>query len=84
MVLKDGLLQPFQDVYRRFRPTKVDHRVILDIESKVDELIKLDNEADESHFELLDSKTAQQSRFGTSATPSAVNSPSNEDGRARS
>lgn len=75
MVLKDGLLQPFQDVYRRFRPTKVDHRVILDIESKVDELIKLDNEADESHFELLDSKTAQQSRFGTSATPSAVNSP---------
>ena len=75
-VHKDGLLQPFQDVYRRFRPTRADHRVILDIESRVDELIKLDNEADESHFELLDSRTAQQTRFGShSANASVASTP---------
>ncbi|RCK66988.1 Transcription initiation factor TFIID subunit 7 [Candida viswanathii] len=76
-VHKDGLLKPFQDVYRRFRPTRADHRVILDIESRVDELIKLDNEADESHFEILDSRTAQQTRFGSSsANASVVSTPS--------
>ncbi|KAI5951430.1 hypothetical protein KGF54_004504 [Candida jiufengensis] len=61
-VLKDGLLNPFKDVYRRFRPTRVDHRVIEDIEASVDSLIKLDDEAEESHFEIID-KSAQP-RFG--------------------
>ncbi|EGV66421.1 hypothetical protein CANTEDRAFT_101042, partial [Yamadazyma tenuis ATCC 10573] len=33
-VLRDGLTQPFEDVYRRFRPRKINHRVMNDIEAK--------------------------------------------------
>ncbi|EGW33289.1 uncharacterized protein SPAPADRAFT_71151 [Spathaspora passalidarum NRRL Y-27907] len=74
LVFKHGLLSPFEDIYRRFRPTKADHRVMEDIESRVNELIKLDNDAEESHFELIDKKE-QQLRFTSSATPSAVSTP---------
>ncbi|KAI5963289.1 uncharacterized protein KGF55_003081 [Candida pseudojiufengensis] len=75
-VLRDGLLNPFKDVYRRFRPTRVDHRVIEDIEASVDSLIKLDNEAEESHFEILDKSS--QPRLGRA---SEVSTPINYEQR---
>ncbi|CAD1808526.1 TAFII55 protein conserved region family protein [Candida parapsilosis] len=73
-VYRNGVLEPFKDVYRRLRPTRADHRVIQDIEERVDALIKLDNEAEESHFELVDPQSYP--KYGhASHTPSAVASP---------
>ncbi|KAG5417673.1 hypothetical protein I9W82_005309 [Candida metapsilosis] len=73
-VYRNGVLEPFKDVYRRFRPTRADHRVIQDIEDRVDALIKLDNEAEESHFELIDASS--YTKYGhISNSPSGVPSP---------
>ncbi|KAI5963370.1 hypothetical protein KGF57_001315 [Candida theae] len=73
-VSRNGVLDPFKDVYRRFRPTRADHRVIQDIEDRVDALIKLDNEAEESHFELVNPSSIP--KYGhLSNSPSAAASP---------
>ncbi|KAM9908393.1 hypothetical protein OXX79_000402 [Metschnikowia pulcherrima] len=48
---KHGLSNSFEDVYRRFRPKKVNHRLMTDIESRVDEIVRRDNEAQESHYD---------------------------------
>lgn len=70
-VMKDGLIQPFENVFRRFKPRKINHKVMDDIEARVDEMIKLDNEAEESHFEILDPSQVQNnySRFSPSPPP---------------
>lgn len=78
-VLKNGLIYPFEEVYRRFKPRKVNHRVVEDIEQRIDELIRLDDEAEESHFEIVDLTKQQtnQHRFSNiSGTLSAVATPS--------
>lgn len=54
MVYKNGINYPFEDIYRRFRSRKLDHRVLEDIQLKVDELIRLDSEAEEIQFEVVD------------------------------
>lgn len=78
-VLRDGLLYPYQDVYRRFKPRKVGHRVLHDVDSRVNDLIKRDNDAEETHYEMADARKAVNTaahRFGTpSGTPSSVASP---------
>lgn len=61
-VYKDGLAYAFEDVYRRLRPKKVNHRVMADIDVRVDELIRRDAEAQESHYEFVDPKA--QPRYG--------------------
>lgn len=53
-MIVDGLTSPFVNVLRRFRPRKITHRVMEDIDARVRELIKLDDEAEESHFEVID------------------------------
>ncbi|KAK6465061.1 TAFII55 protein conserved region-domain-containing protein [Scheffersomyces coipomensis] len=73
LVLKDGLIDPFEKVHRRFKPRKAPHRVVDDIDLRVNELIRLDDEAEESHFELVDPKKTVQ-RYGT-GTPSAAATP---------
>ncbi|KAK6204355.1 TAFII55 protein conserved region-domain-containing protein [Scheffersomyces amazonensis] len=73
LLLRDGLVDPYRDVYRRFKPRKAPHRIADDIEARVNELIKLDDEAEESHFELVDPKKTVQ-RFGT-GTPSGPATP---------
>lgn len=67
-LVRDGLTSPFVNVLRRFRPRKTTHRVLEDIDARVRELIKLDDEAEESHFEVVD-ESAINSRF-TAARPS--------------
>ncbi|KAK6458064.1 TAFII55 protein conserved region-domain-containing protein [Scheffersomyces xylosifermentans] len=74
-VLKDGLTSPFEEVHRRFRARKVNHRVVEDIEMRVNELLKMDEDAEESHFELVDLKKAQPRYGNISGTPSSVPTP---------
>ncbi|KAJ8140135.1 hypothetical protein OY671_006672 [Metschnikowia pulcherrima] len=57
---KHGLSNSFEDVYRRFRPKKVNHRLMTDIESRVDEIVRRDNEAQESHYEYVNPKSQPQ------------------------
>lgn len=72
----DGLIYPFTDIHRRFRPRRFNHRVIQDVNQKVDELIRLDEEAEESHFEIIDLTQQHRQGFGTtSGTPSASSTP---------
>lgn len=61
-VYRHGLSYAFEDVFRRFKPAKTNHRVMTDVELRVDELIRRDAEAQESHYEYVDPKA--QSRFG--------------------
>lgn len=71
-VYRHGLAYAYEDVYRRFRPRKTNPRVMGDIELRVDELVRRDQEAQESHYEYVDSK-APVHKFGTqsrSNTPS--------------
>lgn len=77
-VYKNGLIYPFDEVHRRFKPRKVNHRVIEDIDQRIEDLIRLDEEAEESHFEIIDlTKQLSHHRFGNiSGTPSAVATPS--------
>lgn len=78
-VFKNGLIYPFEEVHRRFKPRKVNHRVVEDIEQRIDELIRLDDEAEESHFEIVDltkQQTNQHRYSNISGTPSAVATPS--------
>lgn len=63
-VYRHGLSYAFEDVYRRFKPRKVNHRVMQDIELRVDELVRRDAEAQESHYEYVDPST--QNRRGGS------------------
>lgn len=76
-ILKDGLIYPFENVFRRFKPRKINHRVMDDIDSRVNELIRLDNEAEESHFEIIDpnAPTTGASRFSPSPPPSGQMAP---------
>lgn len=77
---KDGLVYPFEQVHRRFRPRKVNHRVMDDIDARVNKLVKEDSKAEESHYELVDAAQAHPShRYGAvgsgqsgSATPVPV------------
>ncbi|KAG2732851.1 hypothetical protein G9P44_003841 [Scheffersomyces stipitis] len=77
-VFRHGLTSPFEDVYRRFRVRKSTHRVAEDIENRVNELIRLDDDAEESLFELVDMKKAPP-KYGAgtiSGTPSSAPTPS--------
>lgn len=76
-VYRHGLAYAFEDVYRRFRPRKVNHRVMTDVELRVDELIRRDSEAQESHYEFSDPR-AQMNKFASpdSHTPSSMPSTS--------
>lgn len=72
-VFNHGLAYAYEDVYRRFRPRKTNPRVMADIELRVDELVRLDQEAQESHYEYVDGKSLNN-KFGShsrSHTPSA-------------
>lgn len=80
-VYRHGLSYAYDDVYRRFKPRKVNHRIMQDVEARVDELVKRDAESQESHYEYVDPKAqarvgASHSRSGTPthsmpSTPSA-------------
>lgn len=59
-VFKHGLLASLEDVYRRFRPRKTNHRLMTDIELRVDELVRRDTEAEESHYEYVNPKKQAQ------------------------
>ncbi|CUM63637.1 uncharacterized protein PRCAT00001219001 [Priceomyces carsonii] len=72
LTYKNGLLSPYEDVYRRFRARKVNHRVMNDIEAKVNELIRLDDEAEESRFELVDPNKEMQRFTSASRSPSVA------------
>ncbi|KAG7195471.1 uncharacterized protein KQ657_003233 [Scheffersomyces spartinae] len=67
MVLRDGLLNSFEDTYRRMRPRKINHRIMEDIDRRVNDLIKLDNEAVDSHFELVKTEDLRNKKFGTTS-----------------
>lgn len=72
-VYRHGLSYSTEDVYRRFRPRKVNHRLMVDVDLRVDELVRRDAEAQESHYEYVDPRT-QTHRFGNgsaSHTPSS-------------
>ncbi|EEQ36532.1 hypothetical protein CLUG_00655 [Clavispora lusitaniae ATCC 42720] len=71
-VYRHGLAYAYEDVYRRFRPQKVNHRVMTDIESRVDELVRRDNEAQESHYEFTDPKGHNMFSNSNSHTPSTM------------
>lgn len=80
-VYKHGLAYAYEDVYRRLRPKKVNHRVMADIETRVDELIRRDNDAQESHYEYVDPKAAAHRYSGAHrhATPSMPTTPARQD-----
>lgn len=71
IIHKDGLSYPYEGVHRRFRPRKVSHRVMDDIDTRVAELIKRDNKSDETHYELVDLNKVNRYRTGTSSTASS-------------
>lgn len=73
-VLRDGLVYPFENVNRRFRPRKVSHNVMDDIDNKVEALLRLDEEAEESHYDIIDASQQNFQRF-QSPTPSAASTP---------
>lgn len=72
-VYRHGLAYAYDDVYRRFRPRKTNPRVMADIELRVDELVRRDQDAQESHYEYVDSR-APTHKYGTSGshTPASV------------
>lgn len=74
-VYKDGLTSPFEDVYRRFRPRKVNHRIMDLVDAKVNQMIKADDEAEEFTFDIVDLKKQPPKFGGNSNTPSAVSTP---------
>ena len=55
-VFKHGLSLSFEDVYRRFRPRKTNHRVMADVEARVEDMVRRDSEAQESHYEYVNPK----------------------------
>lgn len=70
---KHGLSNSFDDVYRRFRPKKVNHRLMADIELRVDEIVRRDSEAQESHYEYVNPKLQPQSlRYSEGARPNDI------------
>lgn len=84
MVLRDGLLNSFEDTYRRMRPRKINHRIMEDIDRKVNDLIKLDNEAVDSHFELVKIEDLRNKKYGgnsvlASAAPTPLPSTQHTD-----
>lgn len=87
-VYKDGVQYPFEDVHRRFKPRKLDHRVLEDIDAKVDELIRLDNDAEEVQFEVIDlkknHKVMQRHGYDLSNRSTPVGSPGALDAALRS
>ncbi|GEQ68485.1 hypothetical protein JCM33374_g2153 [Metschnikowia sp. JCM 33374] len=68
---KHGLSNSFDDVYRRFRPKKVNHRLMTDIESRVDEIVRRDSEAQESHYEYVNPRSQPQ-RYADNSTPQTM------------
>lgn len=83
-VWRDGLLPPFENVFRRFRPRKLNHRVMDAVDARVAELIKRDENADELLFEVVDPKASlgmYQTPLGatpsTNQTPGAMATPYN-------
>ncbi len=87
-VYKDGVQYPFEDVHRRFKPRKLDHRVLEDIDAKVDELIRLDNDAEEVQFEVIDlkknHKVMPRHGYDLSSRSTPVGSPGAFDAALRS
>lgn len=82
-VYKNGLVYPFEGIHRRFRPRKVNHRVMDDIDLKVNALVKADAKAEESHYELIDlSKSHPSHRYGniSSSTSTVATPTSNNNG----
>lgn len=73
MVYKHGLAYAFEDAYRRLKPRKVNHRLMVDVDLRVDELVKRDAEAQESHYEYVDPRT--RARTPTSTHPSTSSMP---------
>lgn len=83
-VYRNGLAYAYEDVYQRFRPRKTNPRVMADIELRVDELVRRDQDAQESHYEYVDSR-APTHKYGTSrshtpASLSATPRPRTDDG----
>lgn len=72
-VFRDGLLSSLEDVYRRFRPRKTNHRLMTDIELRVDDLVRRDNDAEESHYEYVNPKK-QAHKFTNGTDRPALNS----------
>lgn len=75
LVYRDGLTTPFEDVYRRFRPRKVNHRIMDLVDAKVNQMIKADDEAEEFTFDIVDLRKQTPKYGGTSNTPSAAGTP---------
>jgi len=75
LVYKHGLTNPFEDVYRRFRPRKVNSRIMDIVDKRVDEMIKADDEAEEFSFDIVDLKKQPPKYSGHSNTPSVVSTP---------
>lgn len=74
-VYKDGLTNPFQDVFRRFRPRKVNNRIMDLVDAKVNQLIKADDDAEEFTFDIVD-LNKQPPKFSNSAnTPNTIHTP---------
>ena len=71
-VWRDGLLPPFEDVFRRFRPRKLNHRVMDLVDARVNELIKRDEDAEELAFEIVDPK---KMNAGAPGTPGVIGTP---------
>lgn len=74
-VWRDGLLPPFENVFRRFRPRKHNHRVMELIDARVNELIKRDEDAEELAFEVVDPKRASLGAVGTPGGVSNTGTP---------
>jgi len=70
-VYRNGLAYAYEDVYRRFRPKKTNPRVMADIELRVDELVRRDQDAQESHYEYVDSRAPTHKYGGSSSQPPA-------------
>lgn len=68
IVFKHGLSLSLEYVYRRLRPRKTNHRLMADIELRVDDLVRRDNEAQESHYEYVDPR--MQNTYTNGARPS--------------
>lgn len=71
-VWRDGLLPPFEDVFRRFRPRKLNHRVMDLVDARVNELIKRDEDAEELAFEIVDPRKMP---LGAPGTPGVAGTP---------
>lgn len=76
-VFNHGLAYAYEDVYRRFKPRKTNPRVMADIELRVDELVRLDQELQESHYEYVDAKSINKfNTLSRSHTPTLPATPS--------